>query len=481
MMDVSTSIVDFGASSTSTVFEFYLRLEPIPHGLHHRVNVMLLSHDEYETAWAATAEAHLDEAGDLWRGTVPWDPAAAPALVSVGGLAIPQPLEDGEIFPPDPIPIVVVGDTRVIGKPAVDGTGAWVDGEADYEDLVVHRDAHFDKEIIVDDASDSCPVWSVLILVEHVLLTRNTQVPGLRVFPLSQAGNEARHAAVAGILTRLSSERGMTVPGPLSFETREPLVLVELPKVRAVDAQAAMQRAAELARRLLDLVGLNRGDSPTLIAAAAGRHDEGGVAVLESAAILDRRYAGNLIGGPISGEGIGLLNRQWDAATDDPRLFLWLRLLNEAMADARWDYNAFRFFNLLEGIAKEVLPKRQVVLDQTGKARLQGDGKSKYTTEQARGAIFLLLQRVGYSLAHETRPDGTSSPRDLWAETELWTAVRNQVAHTGSWEIAPGVKASDGWAKNEARLSGPWARDSLVRELRQAVEATIHAALRGNL
>lgn len=473
-MDVRT----FTALGTASDVTFAVALDDMTDGTSHQITGIFTAHDEFESHWVASLPLAHDAGTDSWTGVVAWAPHEAPHVLSLSALQFhPEYDEARPDSPPAEPRTFEVQDGQVLSKPDGDGTGEWRDGSGDLEQLLARRESYFDIELEVSGATPSDSLWSVVVLAEHALLTNPTRVPGVQILPLERSSNGARLGATADLLTALAAEVGMTVDGAISFSVNDrPLALVVIPRLRASGGPPAMQEAAHIARRLLDIVCLNRGDSPTVLAAAVGRHQPNGTVVLEGATTLDRRYSGNLIGGLISGESVSGLNRQWAQAQSDARIFLWLRLFNEAIADARWDYRVFRCFNLLEGIAKEVLPKNQPVLDTDGSPRMQGDGKTTYTSKQARGAVYLLLRKAGHLLPSVGQPDGSTTQADLWDETEVWVAIRNEVAHTGSWEKPAGKAPSASWTKHNSRLSTATHKWDLVHALQSAAESVMHAA-----
>lgn len=476
-------VIRFSAHGTANDVTFSVTLESDAAAMPGQVSAILTAHDEIESDWIATIPLTRQAGAGSWSGVIAWAPHDAPELLSLAGLQVSPIVPDAVLSVPPPQPLIVeVHGDLVLCKPGDDGTGNWSNGKTALEQLVLVREARFDVELAAPSASASDPLWSVAVLAEHVLLTVPTRVPGLRVLPLQRSSNDARLGATADVLTAVAGEIGMLVGGAVRFSTADrPLALVEAPRLRASTGQEAMQEAALLARRLLDIICLNRGDSPAVLAAAVGRHQPHGTVVLEGGTTLDRRYRGNLLGGFISGESVSVLNRQWSRAQADARISLWLRLLNEALTDARWDYRAFRCFNLIEGISKEVLPKKSPVHDATGFPRLQVDGKSPYTSAQARGAVYLVLQKAGHALPVFRQRDGSTTQADLWDETELWVAIRNEVAHTGSWENSAGQVPSEVWRRHNARLLTSTQRFEVARAIQSAAESVLHAAFGGTL
>lgn len=478
-------VAHFRATSSPDKVRFAVTLDEVESHTPDDLSAVLVAHTETESFWTATFPITRTPGSSVWSGEVAWGAAEAPNLLSLNAIQVPSnPAQaDASIDPQVPTPpeSFPIEPPAVLRKPSA-GETEWADGEEALDRLVRDREKAFDAELFAPGATSTDSLWTAVVLAEHILLTAPTRVPGLRVMPLNRESNEPRLRATSDLLTALTVEIGMSAPGAINFPAADrPLAIVLIPKLRSPNEAETIQEAAQLARRVLDVIGLNRGDSPALLAAAVGLHQADGTVAVQAATTLDRRYSGNLIGGMISGESVTGLNNQWRHAQGDPRVFLWLRLFNEALADPRWDYRVFRCFNLLEGVAKEVIPKNQPVLDAAGLPRMQVDGKKPYTAGQARGAVFLLLEKCGHLMPHVGQQDGTSKQADLWDETGLWVAIRNEVAHTGSWDQAPSQNPTPAWTRHNARLATDMERATVVRDLQSAAETVLHSAFRASL
>lgn len=475
----------FAAESASGDVRVTVAIANVPSGMLLDLQVHLSQHTKVDSFWTATfGVKRVGADGDTWAGTMAWQPSEAPELLELTAVFIPMDLPEAwPMVAPSgsPLQIAVMTGMVLARPPGPDHVGHWTDGQASYEQLVLDREAMFDVELTAGWATPDDPLWSVIVLAEHMLLSQLSKVPGITVAPLNVDASRSRLNATAGLLTALAAEVGFRLPGAISFDAaRSHLALVQLPRVRAEDGRQAISWSAEQSRKLLDLIGLNRNDSPALIAAAVGKRHIDGTVIFEGATSFGREYRGNLLTGMLSGEDVGLLVQQWNYLAADPRPSLWLRLFNEAIADARWDYRVLSFFNLLEGIGRQVVPKNTPVLDAACNPQLRSDGKP-YTSAQARGTVYLLLQRVEHHMPLVGQADGTSVQADLWDEIELWVSIRNQVAHTGSWDLPPGVRPSSLWAMLNARLMSPGDRGQAVSAIQQAAESVLRSAISGLL
>jgi hypothetical protein len=197
------------------------------------------------------------------------------------------------------------------------------------------------------------------------------------------------------------------------------------------------------------------------------------------------------MGGMLSGEDIHRLMRFWEGLSREPRARLWLSLYAEAKADYRWDYRLFRCFQLLEGIASEIVPEGIQILDDDGNLRLTPRGEP-YTSDRMHGKVYELLRSVAFvSQAAQVNFTGyrqNDTPVSLWDQVGLWIEIRNEVAHRGSW-LPPGGQPPS--AKHVAvmadiatRTYGGGVRDghqAVIMAIEEAVKSTLIAALRDRL
>lgn len=389
---------------------------------------------------------------------------------------------------------VIITKRRLFYEPSTDGP--WdceAAANAEYQRLEAARVARFDTSLIADNSADSDPRFMVLMLADNLHLTRSQQVPGISVLPLTNAtlGRDMAEALNA-VLVQMGVRQILTLAPWLDLMRKmRPSAIIRISEVHASDAQAARQHCRAKALRLIDLLALRRGDTPHLLGGVVCQADQAGTLGLNGGWVEGPGYAGNLMGGFISGESPHDLLIQWDKLNQDPRIQLWLSLYADAIADERWDYKLFRCFNLLEGAGSELVPSRQPVLDSSGAPRLMASGRP-YTTEQARGKIYELV-RVLCSRGHLAEGSfaerlANGDPGDLWEEVGLWVTVRNAVAHRGTWRIPASERPPSEYSRVEAEImsrainnefdTGAW---KLVNNIRSATQFMLHSAFMGRI
>jgi hypothetical protein len=387
---------------------------------------------------------------------------------------------------------VSTGEFKLFLEP-FNQTGDWETGpqaEARLAEINTSRETRYTKTLKPKGAGPADPVFSTVTLIENLLLTATTKLPGVQVMPINHStlGSDS-----VDVLNAALTQLGFTSkvePNAWLAEMRRkrPAAVVYIPRIQAPNAEAACEETRSAVFRLLDLMTLKRGAKPEILGGAIESRDAtSGQVSFAGSWIETAGYTGNLLGGFISGEDPHTLFDHWGAIEQNPRLRLWLSLYADAVADSRWEYRLFRCFNLLEGIGKEELPSNAAVTDSKGDPILQPNNQP-YTTSHARGKVYEITKKVALAsnqslqnFAHRAN----SSPGTLWDEVGIWVKVRNAVAHRGGWSLPDGTAPDNEHSATEQAIkdhghdgsmeSGTW---MLVSNIRNATEATLLAGLK---
>ena len=337
------------------------------------------------------------------------------------------------------------------------------------KELEAVRAAYFAQPLIAPNATNARESFRAVALIEGLLVTENTRVPGIDIYALQRPLHTEQ--ATVDLLSDVSGEVfGSTFSTGTHPDRGLPCVALKLGDLQADTFEAALQFAHDLASRMADLLGFNRGGRPEVMALAVFDKDRQSGSVRYWVNQRRSQYTGNLVGGFIAGEATGDLVAQWSRAQTDARLPLWLSQVNDARAEPRWEYRILRHFNLLEGMSKDSLGKNVPVLDAQGQQLLQSNGLP-YTTEQARGAVYMVIAGL-CRFRGDFSEDGFCSHTPLWDLCQYWTTVRNQVAHSGAWDSGYKVRSTD---KVEAflRVAPDQRRAELGSVLAQCVDFVI--------
>ncbi|GAA2734104.1 hypothetical protein [Actinocorallia aurantiaca] len=445
-----------------------------PSGTQLEMRVALAIHDTLAIQWCADLGVHWT-ADNCWVGELEVPTGESPRLLQVT-----------QILGLDGRPAVLPQDVLFLEVP---GEVVWKTkepAEAERIRKVEARDRIYNRPLTVPDEDSRTNSFVVLLLVENFLSSREQRVPGIQILPLS---GSAIGIDVIETLNACASQIGLA--GGLDIDAnlrlmsqRRPTALLHVPNVLADTPEAAIREVRRNVLPLLDLIALRRGAKPKALAGIVATKKRMQVV---GSWIEGIGYTGNLASGFISGEDPTSLFQHWEKASSDARIRLWLSLYSDALADERWDYRFFRCFNLLEGIAQETLPANAPVIDDLGNPAFLNSGRP-YTTQQARGKVFMLIKHVASRRSIALSSFAVNKAGTVWEESELWVAIRNAVAHRGSWEQPSGSAQS----ARDQRIKGAICNlghdgsfrngaVALTSRFRAATEAVLYSALGGNL
>ena len=453
-------------------------------------DVILGYHDRVASGWCASVPCREYVKGCGWTASVSIR-GAFPRLIEVTSITA-RWTGRSESLDPNP---------RLHLEP--EQPGEWRTG-AQASDALTHvaaeREDFFAQALTAPgtEANKSTP-FSAVMVADNVHLTAPHRVPGLAILPLTQASLGMDIAVVlADVMPKLGYQYGVDLPAWLSMvQRRNPAAIVHAPLVLATSPAEAIGYVSQQTHRLLDITAWRRGARPRLLGGLVIETiegDEDGAAKIYTF-VESRGYTGNQLGGLISGEDPDYLLAVWDITQSDPRAQLWLSLYADSLSENRPDYQFFRAFNLLEAIASEVLPRKQVIVNNLGEARLMSNGRT-YTTDEARGKIFNLLRRVAQITQYSLSSFITGSPIPsadnadvLWDEVDVWVKIRNTVAHRGTWRQPDDDPPDDRrQALNEKVASfspidsvPTMGFDSLLGTVRRASELTLLSVIGGQL
>lgn len=241
----------------------------------------------------------------------------------------------------------------------------------------------------------------------------------------------------------------------VEYAQSKPLAAIIVHRVGASTLLAAVEGIRPLIDDVALALAFDRGHIPEPFAAVAGSGSD------MTMWLLHRPYTGNLLapfGATETGEQI---ERLTGAMSRTPFSKLLLELYVQARGETDPMFQLFRFWTVLELLAKKAVPKGLAVTDALGRQIVE-DGKV-VKTDGAAGRVykFLFDQGMGGSQSSYQDESGTyslfveashpipalDSPGlkiTMWDAVRAFYAVRNGVAHDGRFEpdnaAAPGSK-----------------------------------------
>jgi hypothetical protein len=440
------------------------------------LSIEFAGHDEVAVRWVASTNTARVGEGDEYRGELS---TSIPAeLLEVIRVRDPSDSTNYEVA------------ERLFLRPPKEGP--WVGGppaQAKQQLLRTKRKDLFEAPLRGADVGGVPHAsFAVAMLLDNLYLTSVQRLPGLQVIPMSSSSLGSDEVRVVNdVLGELGfSQRLSEIAWVQDMTRNRPAAVIQASEVLAASPEDAFKIAQSHAYPLLDLLTLRRGAKPRLLCGVVGQALPDGSLGIVGSWIEGRLYTGNLLGGFLSGEDPHSLLAQWRRLQADARPALWLSLYADAVAEERWDYSLFRRFNLLEGIGAELLPWDRIVLDSNAKPFAQPNG-DPYTTGHARGKVFELLRGVAVK-SQEAESNFTAQPASgarttLWDEVGPWVAIRNAVAHRGSWEReSAGAKRARVEAEIATRAhdgSQAAGTSAVIGGIDRGVQAVLHLALTG--
>lgn len=390
------------------------------------------------------------------RMTVPLEAQAGPYfLADLRGLDIELPGEPAAISWPR---VLLTDDQPLEGRAFY--IGARSESRTVVEEIeALHRERMDRIQMKFDVGSPPHPLTAQVAFLYSGLLVHGQQhCQGYSVMPY---GNGLGPASSIRAVNEFSSE----VFGVAFSENEEqaghyaqskPLAAIVVHRVGAATLPAAVEGIRPLVNDVALALAFDRGHVPEPFAVIAGSGSD------VTMWLLHRPYTGNLLG-PIGVTETGAqIERLTGAMSRTPFSKLLLELYVQARGDTDPMFQLFRFWAVLELLAKRTVPKGLIITDAYGQQIVE-DGKIVKTDgAAARVYKFLFDHKMGashcsyqegnrtYSLiveASQPAPalDGEGLKITMWDAVRAFYAVRNGVAHDGRFE--PDVAATPGSKK----------------------------------
>jgi len=292
---------------------------------------------------------------------------------------------------------------------------------ARYREVEQQRQAEFFSGI--GDKTVGSLEFEALVFVKNCLLRTRMRIGPCQLIPFGGLGCQDEVALMNDFLARNGSPPIADPQEALGLgQFGEPCVVVHFPRVLAGSFKRAAQIVQDEVALLCDVLGLHRQSYGSPFGGLLVRRDTGE----RFRWIHTPLYRGNVAAGFLGGEVPRLIRADLDKARGDPRLALYLSLLREAIREERIEFVYFRFWNLLETIA------RSKAFD--GKPRLDWTG-TQMTDPQGKLVIKPQAEQLVFELLRSTLAPQSLSPRAFGTPFEelvpIWYRHRNCVVHGG--------------------------------------------------
>lgn len=395
----------------------------------HDLSINLVEHTDRDIQFFTSMGLNFD--GQHWSGTI--DLSGSPRsrlleVVRLGDFSSNQLLDSVN---------------RIFLEPQ--SNGRWITGnEAEQERQARHesREAYYGSPLVANGASETDTLYRGVYIYDNILLSQVHRVPGISLVPLQ---NSSLGSDVISVINDLLPQFGFldaldTQVWMARMQTEHPAIVLTI-HVHATSDESAIATIEGQTYRLAVLTAFRRMSSPTfrggVLARRIGTDQYQGIRWWTG----PQTYRGNLLGGFLAGEDQSELLDMWGRLQHRPNVELLMSLYRNALSEASWEYQFFRYYNLLESVGADKYPNSTPVLDLQGHPRLQNNpDQTPYTAAQSRGKVYLLGQEVARSsgLPEDNLIGVTANTPTMtfWEMTNLWVKMRDQIAHRGRWHLA---------------------------------------------
>jgi hypothetical protein len=281
----------------------------------------------------------------------------------------------------------------------------------------------------VGDKSAGSIEFQGLLFVKNCLLRTTMRVGPCELIPFEGLGCHAEIVHIDAFLKKNGHEGVTNIEDAVRRAQRgQPCFVAHFPRVLASSVDQAGEIMKQEGALLCDVLALHRMSYGTIFGGVLINRATG-----ESSFWIDApTYTGNLAGGFLAGEVGSSIRDDLEKARSSPRLALYLTLLREAQREERTEFAYFRFWNLLETIARA--PSKAFVgkplLDWAGTQRVSSKGTPLNIEDKAEQLVFELLRSSMPGIS--ARGIGGHVKQGSFDElVPIWYRHRNCVGHRG--------------------------------------------------
>ena len=258
----------------------------------------------------------------------------------------------------------------------------------------------------------------------------------------------------------------------------QPTAIVHIPALKARTDEEALAIVEQEANLLLLVLSLQRGSGGSVFAVFVKDSETGQTKYR----LFFPRYRGNLLGGGISGEDPAAISARYETLRRSESKQIYLSLFREALREVDSEFQYFRYWNILEVIARGKNYIGRQKRDWKGNMVLSPKNKPS-KTEGAEALVFELLRET--FVPRGLTEDCFARDWDqglLSQQVPIWYRRRNCIVHGGSC-LCRGTdlsKVSESKYSNCKRARDEAAEkrvDMYLMTLREVCECVIKAEL----
>ena len=327
------------------------------------------------------------------------------------------------------------------------------------------REKLFLSGIVADPANPGIGRFRGFAFATRSLITRRMRLGQVEVFPLKRGLRSLELAVnVNQVLTECGCPPVVDIEGRWAelSEQSFPLTVVHIPLVYARNYGEAMSAVERHAQAVVDVLSPYRMSYGEILAFAAVSLDFPGGGWYRPAF---EGYRGNVLGGFTSGEEPKALRNDVCNVLANPTLQLFASLYRQAAAETNLDFAYFRFWNLLEAIATQRIPKVNITTFD-GQPIVGADKNPINTASHGAAGVYQLIKSHFEAKGRNAIPFlGSSKTLDLWTLCQVWYGYRSATAHYGGFVTGDPHQSKQGWYRVTSQAYAEATANGGVRNL----------------
>lgn len=360
----------------------------------------------------------------------------------------------------------------------------------EYHKVLVQRDEEFLSGFGLRSDVENVIQYQVFLFIKDCMITRHMRLGRYEIYPFSGLACNDELALMQDFLERVGASP-LTNVGPVLDRALQgqPTVVVHFPIVFATSVPEAGSMVESEVQILCDVLSIFRGSYATIFGSVIIEKHSGALYFK----LITPHYSGNLLGGAISGEDPATIIARVNRARNDTQSQLYVALYSEALREQRIEIAYFRYWNLLETIARSRnyigLPllnwNNAPIMNRRGQARTIQDDAEELVLELIR-RTFLGAQLSEGSFSSELQ-QGL-----IQQQVAIWYRHRNCMVHTGGCFSDDAVHCDQSIAKyvnckqaHDEIIQGRGIRgifeDQYLRNLRETASLIIANQLAGRV
>lgn len=308
--------------------------------------------------------------------------------------------------------------------------------EISYQNLIekyitINKERDNDFLSGIGDSSNSKErnVYLGIVFIKNCLLTTRMRIGQYELIPYERMGFDSELQVVNSFF----SDYGLEVEFDEKsisekYSGTHPVAVVHFPVVYASSEIEALKIIFDESSKLNNILSVMRMSNGNILGMVVINKKTGE----KNIELGVNNYHGNILGGFLSGENPSILKKRIEIVRNNTQKQLMLSLYNEALNEMKPDFQYFRFWNLLELIARS---KDYIGISMTewdGTPIKNKKGHVRKIQDDACDLVYELIKSCFKSIGkNESEFADKVNNKTIKEQMEIWYRHRNCVVHSG--------------------------------------------------